>query len=321
MPPESSPKPVCWRNENPRRLDRALQQRLPQYSRAFLQRLIRAAAVRVDGRIWRHPGRRLRGGEQLCVQEPTPDAPLAAQPLALHWHYEDAQLAVLEKPAGLVVQPGAGQRDGTLVNALLARWPELREGFEDPARAGIVHRLDKLTSGLLVVARDASTQRALQGQFAARTVEKRYYALVERSPSEASGVIDTPLIRDPKQRHRFRVGRGGKRAVSYYRILADGFPAGRALLEIRPETGRTHQIRAQLAHLGCPVVGDRIYGYRKARVGRAGRAGERHFLHACGLRFTHPQRGERLSFVSPLPPDWLRLLQHWGYRVPLPQDG
>jgi len=321
MSPEPPPKPICWRNETAQRLDRALQHQLPQYSRAFLQRLIHDGAVHVDRRSWRLPGRRLRGGELLRVQEPPPPAPLAAQALPLHWHYEDAQLAVLEKPAGLVVQPGAGQRDGTLVNALLARWPELRDGFEDPTRAGIVHRLDKLTSGLLIVARDACTQRALQDQFAARTVEKRYYALVERSPREARGVIDTPLIRDPEQRHRFRVGRGGKRAVSRYRTLADGFPRGRALLEIRPETGRTHQIRVQLAHLGCPVVGDRVYGYRKARGGRAGCTPERHFLHACGLGFTHPQRDERLTFVSPLPTAWRRLLQHWGYAGPLPQDG
>ena len=193
---------------------------MPQYSRAKLQQIINNGAVRVDGRVWHHPGRRLRGGEWLSAHLPPPLAPLAAQPMPLRWYYEDEQLAVLEKPAGLVVQPGAGQREGTLVNALLAHWPELREVADDPARAhdpqdrlsrpqeardgtsrpqeardgtsrpqetraGIVHRLDKETSGLLVVAREPAVQTALQAQFAARTVEKRYIALVEKDASRS----------------------------------------------------------------------------------------------------------------------------------------
>ena len=327
MPPtESAPSPRYWRNETTQRLDRALQEQLqpsgPHFSRTQLQQLIQGGAVRVNGRVWQHPGRRLRGGEWLSVQLPAPPAPLAAQPLALHWYHEDAWLAVLEKPAGLVVQPGAGQREGTLVNALLAHWPELREGFEDATRAGIVHRLDKDTSGLLLVARDPATQDALQAQFAARTVEKRYFALTERAPGEASGVIDTPLIRDPEQRHRFRVGsvgkRAGKRAISHFRVLADALRGGRALLEIRPETGRTHQIRVQLAHLGCPLVGDRVYGYRKQRVGRASRT--RHFLHASGLRFRHPHSDASMQFDSPLPPEWDAMLKTLGFAGSLPQE-
>lgn len=315
MTQDSPPTPSRWRNEGARRLDRALQEQLPQFSRAKLQQLINDGAVRVDGRVWRHPGRRLRGGEWLSAQLPPPPTPLAAQALALHWYYEDAQLAVLEKPAGLIVQPGAGQREGTLVNALLAHWPELRAAPEDPARAGIVHRLDKETSGLLIVAREGAAQRALQAQFAARSVEKRYFALVEQPPRETSGIIDTPLSRDPKQRHRFRVGRGGKRAISRYRLLAGALRGGRALLEIRPETGRTHQIRVQLAYLGCPVVGDRVYGYRKRRTSL-----QRHFLHASGLRFTHPKTGERLQFDSPLPPELTTLLQKLGFAAPLPDE-
>ena len=314
-----------WLNEHAARLDRALQAQLPEYSRAKLQQIINDGAVRVDGRVWRHPGRRLRGGEWLSARLPPPPAPLAAQPLPLRWYYEDAQLAVLEKPAGLVVQPGAGQREGTLVNALLAHWPELRGVVVDPqragtlqpqdARAGIVHRLDKETSGLLVVARKAAAQTALQAQFAARTVEKRYIALVEKTPPQASGVIDTPLSRDPQQRHRFRVARTGKRAISHYRVLLDAVRGGRALLEIRPETGRTHQIRAQLSFLGCPVVGDRVYGYRKQRL-----ALPRHFLHASGLRFTHPTTAERLHFDSPLPPELADLLRKLGVDAEVPRE-
>ena len=298
-----------WRNERRDiRLDRALQARLPQYSRSWLQQRIQEGAAAVDGRVWRWPGRRLRGGEWLRLSLPAaPEKHLPAQSMPLNWLHEDDQLAVLDKPAGLVVQPGAGRREGTLVNALFARWPELREFSGDPERAGIVHRLDKETSGLLIVARTEVAQAALQAQFAARTIMKRYLALVERVPPEKQGIIDTPIQRDRQHRHRFRVERGGKRALSHFRCLEGPLQGGRALLEIRPETGRTHQIRVQMAHLGCPLVGDRLYGYRKRRLPLT-----RHFLHASEITFVHPKTAEKLTFQAPLPADLANLLREIG---------
>ena len=280
-----------------RRLDLAILDRLgDRLSRAQLQALIRDGMVSVDGRP-RKPGERLRGGERITLRLPRPQASggVQAEAIPLSLAYEDAHLALVDKPAGMVVHPGDHDERGTLVAAALTRWPEIAFMPGDARRAGIVHRLDKDTSGLIIVARQDAARRALMQQFQQRSVEKRYLALLERRPAADSGRIDAPLGRDPRQRKRMAVVRQGRAAISDYRVLKT-FPSGHTLVEVRPLTGRTHQIRVHMLRLGCPVVGDPVYGLRRQRLPLA-----RQFLHAAGLAFTHPVSGARLSFASALP--------------------
>ncbi|MCB0193357.1 MAG: RluA family pseudouridine synthase, partial [Anaerolineae bacterium] len=210
---------------------------------------------------------------------------------------EDADLIVVNKPAGLVVHPAQGHHSGTLVNALLARYPELIEiaahNTGSAKRPGIVHRLDQDTSGLIVVARTLEALQHLQKQFKARTVEKIYLALVHGHPETPEGVIDVPLGRDPRHRQKFAPRSDGKSARTRFRVL-ESFDEY-SLLEIGLETGRTHQIRVHLAWLGCPVVGDTVYGRRRNRLGL-----KRHFLHAWRLCFQHPRTDEPLQFEAAL---------------------
>jgi 23S rRNA pseudouridine1911/1915/1917 synthase len=241
----------------------------------------------------------------VVVWDPPPPAPteIAAEPLPLVIVYEDRYLVVVDKPAGLVVHPAPGHASGTLVNALLAHCEDLG-GIGGELRPGIVHRIDKDTSGLLVVAKDDPTMIALGAAFKAHLVERVYDAFVVGKPPGPGGRIDTFYGRDPRARKKFssRV-RSGKRAVTNWRVV-ERF-AGAARIEARLETGRTHQVRVHLAALGCPLLGDRTYGRvpRDPAVRAVAEALGRHALHARSLGFVHPITGNKLSFTSELPPD------------------
>jgi len=294
------------------RLDRWLAGVMPGLSRARLQAIITGGGVLVDGRVAR-PSLRLKTGQSVSVQLPAPQAavPLPEDiPLAVV--YEDRHLLVVDKPAGLVVHPGAGRATGTLVNALLHRVRDL-SGIGGVVRPGIVHRLDRGTSGLLVVAKDDASHLALSRQFSGRTVEKEYLAVVLGVPRAAEGTIDVPIGRDPIHRKRMSIrARRGRAARSTYRLVEA--LDGAALLRVRIATGRTHQIRVHLATLGHPVAGDPVYGGRRRPASRRPEARaaleslSRPALHAAHLAFTHPASGERVSFESPLPEDLQALL-------------
>jgi 23S rRNA pseudouridine1911/1915/1917 synthase len=299
------------------RLDRFLAAVQTDLSRSRLQGLIRSGRVSVNGRAAR-ASQRLRDGDRVRVEVPEPEpTTLAAEPLPLAIVHEDLDLVVLEKPAGLVIHPGAGVRRGTLVHALLHRYPEIA-AVGGATRPGIVHRLDKDTSGLLVVARSARAYRVLVEALRAREVKRTYTALVWGEPRQAEGVIETALGRHPKDRKRMAVlTRGGKPARTRWRVVERFGVASR--LEVGLDTGRTHQIRVHLAHLGHPVVGDPVYGGRgkkllSLREAERSLATEllkclpRQALHASALELTHPATGTRLAFGSPLPEDLERAL-------------
>lgn len=293
-------------NEAGQRLDKLIVAELPRLSRTQVQVMIKEGLVTVDGAPVK-AGVKLRGGERVSVSlpdDPAPEEPLAPQHIELSIVYEDDELAVIDKPAGMVVHPGVGNADGTLANAIAARWPEIAAMDDPDDRRGIVHRLDKDTSGLIIIARNAVALADLMAQFQARTVDKTYIALLERAPRTETGRIEAPISRDPKQRKRMAVVRDGKPAVTEFRVIDDNFLENRALVEFSLHTGRTHQIRVHAAFIGCPVVGDRVYGFRKQRVKL-----KRQFLHAARLSFDHPISGERLSFESPLPPGLRNLLE------------
>lgn len=262
-------------------------------SRSEAQRLIKGGQVTVNGQPAK-PAYRLEEGDTVLIRIPIPEPDeVAAETIPLDVLYEDADLVAINKPAGMVVHPAFGNRTGTLVNAALARWPEMR-GVGGEGRAGVVHRLDKDTSGVIILARTPAALRALQQQFKTHTVAKRYLALVEGIPSSSSGVIDAPIGRDPRRRKRMAVVRGGRDSVTRYDLLEE-FEAN-SLLAIEPQTGRTHQIRVHLAWLGHPVVGDRVYGFRRQRLRL-----KHSFLHAASLQVDQPTSGERLTFEAPLP--------------------
>jgi 23S rRNA pseudouridine1911/1915/1917 synthase len=283
-----------------RRLDEVVAE-LAGISRTRAARWAGDGRVAVDGRP-RPKAYRLRGGERLAWAPP--EEPPAAAPVAedrpLEVRYEDDRLLVVAKPAGLVVHPGPGHPTGTLVNALLGRaGTGLSAGGGAADRPGIVHRLDKDTSGLLLVAKDDATHLALTRDLAAHRVERRYLALVQgRLPAE-TGTVDAPVGRHPRDRKRMAVVDGGRRAVTHWRVL-ETFPATQ-LVEATLETGRTHQVRVHLASLRHPLVGDRTYGADPTLAARLGVA--RPFLHAWRLAFTHPATGQRVELTEPLPPD------------------
>ncbi len=257
---------------------------------------------------------RLRAGQAFLISEPEP-APALPQPenIPLRVLHEDAWLLVLDKPAGLVVHPGAGHSGGTLVNALLHHVKDL-SGIGGVLRPGIVHRLDRGTSGLLLVAKDDLSHRALQQQFATRSVEKEYLAIVLGTPLRQAGEIRSPIGRDPTSRKKMSTrSTRGREAYTSYRV-AQAFD-GAALLRVRIHTGRTHQIRVHLASIGHPVAGDATYGGRRPAASRSGIVREalhslsRPALHAARLGFSHPASGARLVFESPLPDDLAALLR------------
>jgi len=284
------------------RLDQTLAALLPDLSRVQVKRLIQAAAVTVNGEPCK-PAFRVTAGDCLVVVLPEAEEPTIIQPepIPLALVYEDAHLLAVNKPAGLVVHPGAGHETGTLVNALLARYPQIVD-VGGVGRGGIVHRLDKDTSGLLLVARDAETHAALQRQFKRRQVRKTYLALVEERVEPREGIIEAPVGRSKRERKRMAVLRSGRPAVTQYRVI-ETFRAY-TLLEVRPHTGRTHQVRVHLAWMGYPLVGDRVYGRKRQSL-----LPGRHFLHAQRLGFAHPVTGDELELEAPLSPELEELLR------------
>lgn len=267
-------------------------------------------------------GRRLRGGEVVAVTAPTP-APASPPPPVPPIRYQDEDLLVISKPAGLVVHPGAGHPDGTLVDALQAAGIPLAAGREGH-RPGIVHRLDRDTSGLLLIASTTQALAGLTAALAARQVTRRYLAVVDGVPERPRGRIEAPIGRDPRDRTRFAVVAGGRDAVTRYRVLASSVVPGSvadrgavASLACRLGTGRTHQLRVHLAALGTPIVGDATYGASPELSRALGLT--RPFLHAAALGLDHPVTGERLELYEPLPPDLRSALDRAG--LPLPDPG
>ena len=286
-----------------RRLDVLLAAQTP-LSRSRIAALLAEGACEADGEKALKasqkpaPGARIR----LTVPDPKPAEP-EPEDIPLEILYQDADLAVVVKPAGMVVHPAAGNEDGTLVNALLYHLDHL-SGIGGEMRPGIVHRLDKDTSGLLLVAKDDEAQQALSRQLQERSMEKRYLALVEGIPKESAGRIEAPIARSKKDRKKMAVDPEGRPAVSEWRVLAEGRNC--ALLEVHILTGRTHQIRVHMRSIGHPVAGDPIYGLAH------GVRTERLMLHARLLCFTHPRTGERMRFTAELPEAFRRGLRANG---------
>jgi len=295
------------------RLDQFLTAALTDLSRARLQELVRGGQASVEGKVVRRPGLRLRGGERLTltvVERP----PLAAMPEAIPLRvlYEDDDLLAVDKPAGMTVHPGAGARGGTLVNALLHRYGRL-SSLGGPLRPGIVHRLDKPTSGVLLVAKNDLAHARLAEQFRRRQVEKRYLALVHGRLPRDHDTIRLPVARDLARRTRMTTRRRqGRAALTEYRVL--GGAAGFTLAEVLLHTGRTHQIRVHFAALGRPVVGDTVYGApRTLRRGNETRPTlDRIFLHAARLRFQHPRTGKEIEVRAELPAELKEMLRGLG---------
>lgn len=284
------------------RLDQFVSSALPQYSRSRIQEWIKAGRVLVDG-VARKASHELRGGEQITVQ-PAQLTPLHATPeeIPLTVLYEDASVVVIDKPAGMVVHAGAGVSSGTLTNALLHRFETLSTAGGDE-RPGIVHRLDKETSGVIVIAKTDPAHQSLAHQFSSREVEKIYLALVEGTMAANSGAITKPIARDPNHRTRMttRVPTG-RTALTMWTVRQQ--LTGYSYLEVKIGTGRTHQIRVHLASIKHPVVGDTLYGAKPAPA-----LGERFFLHAHRLAFTSPATGERVTVEAPLAPELQRFLE------------
>jgi len=301
------------------RLDRWLAGRLPELSRMRVKALIAGGRTRVDGREVK-AAHRVQAGERVEVTIPPPARDgIAPEAVPLRVVFEDAHVLVVDKPPGMVTHPGAGRIDGTLAAAALAHAPEMA-GVGSPRRPGIVHRLDKGTSGLIVLAKTQAAYDGLTAQLSRRTVSRRYLALAQGAMRRAEGTVDAPIGRDPRSRVRMAIvpeGRG-KRAVTHYRVVErfGGGASAVTLLECRLETGRTHQIRVHLASLGHPLLGDDPYRGRRASPagdpvlaelvqGLGGVA-----LHAAGLAFTHPVTGEPMRFACPSPDRIERILSH-----------
>jgi 23S rRNA pseudouridine1911/1915/1917 synthase len=283
------------------RIDRYLATELPQFSRTRLQHLIRAGFVRLNGRGAKTSDT-VRSGDRIELVEPPPEKiENEPEPIPLDILFEDEDLLVINKAAGLVVHPGAGHREHTLVNALLHYCPTL-SGIGGKERPGIVHRLDKETSGCLVVAKNDEAHRGLSRQFAARTVEKVYLALVSGKLRKSAGTIEEKIARHPVHRQRMAaISSRGRAAKTEYRVVASGTEA--SLIECRLHSGRTHQIRVHLRHLGHPVLGDKLYAPKLAKDF------PRQMLHAWKLGFEHPRMRRWNKFEAPLPDDFKEALQ------------
>jgi 23S rRNA pseudouridine1911/1915/1917 synthase len=285
-----------------RRLDVVLAELLPEHSRSRLQAWIREGRVSVDRRVVEEVKGKLHGGETIVVEPAeVPDhSVFAAEPIALDVVYEDESIVVIDKPAGLVVHPGSGNWTGTLLNGLLHRYPDAA-GIP---RAGIVHRLDKDTSGLMVVARSLTAQTDLVRQLQARTVKRHYLAVAIGHPDRLSGTVDAPIGRHPRERTKMAVVESGKPARTHYRVIERFAQA--TLVECRLDTGRTHQIRVHMASLKLPLIGDPLY---RGRLHYGGPSLPRQALHARQLGLLHPASGAAMEWESALPADMQRLLE------------
>jgi len=280
------------------RLDQFVARQLPELTRSRVQKLISEGRVAVAGARAK-ASLRLEAGQMIRVDVPVPAAAQAqAEAIPLDILYEDADLLVVNKPAGMTVHPSPGHASATLVNAILAHCDDL-SGIGGVLRPGIVHRLDRDTSGVILVAKNDAAHRSLAQQLKARTIEKTYLALVEGTPRPPEGTIDAPIGRDPRNRQRMTVVEGGREATTAYRVVERC--TGVSLVEARPKTGRTHQIRVHLAAIGHPIAGDRVYGH-------ASRIVRRQALHALRIAFDHPRTGARVTFEAPLPSDFTHAL-------------
>ncbi|MCI0520941.1 MAG: RluA family pseudouridine synthase [Chloroflexi bacterium] len=287
---------LLYAEEQPQRLDKYLAGCLAEHSRSRLQGLIEAGLVLVDGAPARKSGLAVSRGSRIEVRIPAPAAGrLEAEDIPLDVVFENDDLLVVNKPAGMVVHPAAGHASGTLVHAALAHAPDMH-GIGGEERPGVVHRLDKNTSGLILLAKNDAAHRWLQEQFRGRHVEKTYLALVDGKPPSSSGRIEAAIGRDTGQRKQMAIvaEHKGRAAASEYHTL-EAF-ARHTLLEVHPVTGRTHQIRLHLAFIGCPVAGDEVYGQRKASI-----AIGRHFLHAARLSIRLPGEAQTRAFTAALP--------------------
>ena len=281
------------------RLDRFVAEQCPELTRTHAQKLIGDGFITVNGRAAK-PSLKLDAGDRVdVVIPPEPPGSLVAEPIPLHIVYEDEDLVVVDKPPGLTVHPAPGHLDHTLVNALLARVPHLSQ-MGDSLRPGIVHRLDRDTSGLMLVAKNKLAQLNLVEQFKARSVVKAYLVLVRGHLTPEKGIIDAAIGRDARNRKRMAVVKEGRPARTQYQVIR--YINDYTLLEIMPETGRTHQIRVHLAAIGHPVVGDAVYGIKSPYLSRQ-------FLHACRLGFKLPSSGEYVEFKSELPHDLEKALR------------
>lgn len=303
------------------RLDQGLKQLIPDHSRSQLQQWIRDGRVTVDNQLV-SPRHRLFGGETVAVRRPAAvtEQPPAAEPLSIDFVEVDDQILVINKPAGLVVHPGAGVRNGTLLNGLLHHFPELAA----IPRAGIVHRLDKETTGLMVVARTLAAHKSLTDQLAARSVQREYLALVH-GWIIAGGMVDQPVGRHPVDRKRMAVVARGRPARSHYRV--ERHWPHHTLLRVSLESGRTHQIRVHMQHIRHPLVGDPVYGSRPLPPAGCDEAlrttlsnFSRQALHATRLSLIHPTTGAEMSWQRPVPEDFADLLEQLDYAYP-PENG
>lgn len=289
-------------DESAERLDQWLAERIPEWSRTRIQALIREGCVEADGRRDWRPRDRVLAGAEYSVRLPAP-TPVDVQPedIPLEVLHEDRDLVVINKPPGLVVHPAPGHADGTLVNALLFQCQEL-QGVGGEQRPGIIHRLDRDTSGVMVVAKNQLAMDSLAAQFQDRRVHKAYVAVVVGIPNPTAARIETLIGRSRTDRKKMSATPSrGKPAITNYRLV-EVF-GGFALVRLEIETGRTHQIRVQMAHIGCPVAGDAVYGGSRKRQWQAVGGCERQMLHAETLSFVHPSSGERVEYTAPLPSD------------------
>lgn len=304
------------------RLDRALALHLPEMSRSRLKALIESGNLKDrTGATITEPAHRVKPGEAYDLLVPPPEAAVPeGQDIPLDVVYEDADIIVIDKPAGMVVHPAPGNPDSTLVNALIAHCGDSLSGIGGVKRPGIVHRIDKDTSGLMIAAKNDAAHHALSQAFAAHDIERAYRCLVWGLPSPKSGTIATLIGRHPGNRQKMAVvTRLGKEAITHYQV-EQAFGLGAALVECRLETGRTHQIRVHMAHLGHPLIGDPTYGRttpnRKAALPEAARAAalafKRQALHAAILGIHHPRTGVFMSWESPLPRDFVTLASSLG---------
>jgi 23S rRNA pseudouridine1911/1915/1917 synthase len=323
MPDQATETLTIATEESGQRLDRVLAARIPALSRSRLKALIVAGHVKRSGRTIRDPAAHVNSGDVVAVDLPPPEAPVpTGEPIPLNIVYEDDELIVIDKPMGLVVHPAAGHATGTLVNALIAHCGDSLSGIGGVKRPGIVHRLDKDTTGLMVVAKTDRAHQSLSKQFADKLesgIERGYLAIVWGAPTKPKGTIDAPLDRHPRARDRRAVREDGRAAVTHWQVLERyqgnaGMPVA-SLLECRLETGRTHQIRVHLAYIGHPILGDETYstGFKTkaSRLNPEARAAleglGRQALHAYLLAIKHPLTGENLEFRSELPEDLARL--------------